>query len=72
MKKTLHWGCRLAIWASFDHTLDSLLDDTLVINDTHGRNPSNNKRHPCNKRHSGQGSEKKLKDTQTYKTTLMA
>ena len=48
-------------------TLDSLIDDTHVINDTHGRYPKRNKRHPCNKRHSGKLSEKELKDTQSIK-----
>ena len=39
----------------------------LVINDTHGRYPENNKRHPGNKRHSGHLREKTIKDTQSIK-----
>ena len=53
--------------ATILHTLDSLIDDTHVINDTHGKYPKKIKRHPCNKRHSGQLSEKELKDTQSIK-----
>ena len=48
-------------------TLDSLIDDTLVINDTHGRYPPKFKRHPCNKRHSWHLGEKEIKDTQFIK-----
>ena len=48
----------------FQCTLDSLIDDTLVIKDTPGRYPKNNKRHPCNKRHSRYLGEKKINDTQ--------
>ena len=48
-------------------TLDSLIDDTLVINDTHAKCPKKIKRHPCNKRHSGHLNEKLIKDTQSIK-----
>ena len=32
MKKTLHWGCRLSIWASFDHTAHRIISMKIRCN----------------------------------------